>query len=473
MPPWFDVAWIGAATAIAWIVIAAGLLQTLVYLAQLVLAAGAMLHRPPSGRFNLLWRRYSELAPPISLLVPAYNEGLNIVESVKALLSMEYPNYEVIVINDGSKDRTLDILIQAFELRPTERLYDSAVPHKPIRGLYASPRHPRLLVIDKENGGKADAQNAGIDLARAPLFCVIDGDSLLDPDALLRAVRPFVDDPVRTIGAGGTIRIANGCDITGGRVVQVRLPRKALALFQVIEYLRAFLMARIAWSRIDSLMLISGAFGVFRRKEAVEVGGFSLGTVGEDLDFVIKLHRHMRDTGQDYRLAFVPEAVCWTEAPETLTVLGRQRARWQRGALECFFKYRGMLFRPRYGRISFLGLGHILLVDVVGPVVEVIGYLLVPAMWALGLLEWDFMLAFLALTFTYGVFISVGALILEELRLRRFPKAHHLAVLMLIAVAENFGYRQINNAWRLRGWWQFLRKEQGWGQMTRAGFRSR
>ena len=166
----------------------------------------------------------------------------------------------------------------------------------------------------------------------------------------------------------------------------------------------------------------------------------------------------------------MPEAVCWTEAPETLTVLGRQRARWQRGALECFFKHRGMLFRPQYGRIGLLGLGHILLVDVIGPIVEVIGYLLVPAMWALGLLEWDFMLAFLALTFTYGIFISVGALILEELRLRRFPKAQHLAVLTLIAVVENFGYRQINNAWRLHGWWQFLRKEQGWGQMTRAGF---
>jgi cellulose synthase/poly-beta-1,6-N-acetylglucosamine synthase-like glycosyltransferase len=470
MPLWAETAGTMAAQTLVWLVIACGLLQVAIYLLQLILAGHSLLRRPPLGRFNLLWRRYSELAPPISLLVPAYNEEMTIVESLKALLSMEYPSFEVIVINDGSKDNTLRVVIEAFGLQPTTRLYDASVPHKTIRGLYASPRYPRLLVADKENGGKADAQNAGIDLCRAPLFCVIDGDSLLEPDALLRAVRPFIDDPARTVAVGGTIRIANGCRIASGRVAEIRLPRNFLALMQIVEYLRAFLMARLAWSRIDTLMLISGAFGIFRRAEAAEVGGFSLGTVGEDLDMIIKLHRHLRDCGRDYRIAFVPEPVCWTEAPQNFADLGRQRARWQRGALEAFFKYRGMLFRPRYGRVGTLGLGHILLVDVVGPPVEAVGYILLPIMWWLGLVNSDLMLAFLALTFTYGVFISVGSLILEELELRRFPRAGHLIVLTLAAVLENFGYRQINSLWRLRGWWQFLRREQGWGQMTRAGF---
>jgi cellulose synthase/poly-beta-1,6-N-acetylglucosamine synthase-like glycosyltransferase len=470
MPPWAETAALTTAQSLVWLVIASGLLQVAVYFLQLILAANSLLRRPPLGRFNLLWRRYSELAPPISLLVPAYNEEMTIVESLKALLSMEYPAFEVIVINDGSRDNTLRVVIEAFGLQPTTRLHDASVPHKTIRGLYASARYPRLLVADKENGGKADAQNAGIDLCRAPLFCVIDGDSLLEPDALLRAVRPFIDDPARTVAVGGTIRIANGCRIASGRVAEIRLPRNFLALMQIVEYLRAFLMARLAWSRIDTLMLISGAFGIFRRAEAAEVGGFSLGTVGEDLDMIIKLHRHLRDGGRDYRIAFVPEPVCWTEAPENAADLGRQRARWQRGALEAFFKYRGMLFRPRYGRIGTLGLGHIMLVDVIGPPVEALGYILLPIMWWQGLIDFDLMLAFLALTFTYGVFISVGSLILEELELRRFPRAWHLMVLTLVAVLENFGYRQINSFWRLRGWWQFLRREQGWGKMTRAGF---
>lgn len=303
---WLESAALFAAYFVVWTVILTGMAQVTVYLVQLVVAGGALWRRPPVGRFNLLWRRYGEVAPPIALIVPAHNEELTLVERLTSLLAIEYPNFGVIVVNDGSRDRTLEVAIEAFGLSPTERLYDEAVPHKPIRGLYASPRHPRLLVADKENGGKADAQNAGIDLARAPLFCVIDGDSLLEPDALLRAARPFIDDPVRTIGVGGTIRVANGSRIAGGRVVDIRMPRGFLALVQIVEYLRAFLMARLAWSRIDTLMLISGAFGVFRRHEAVEVGDFTRGTIGEDLDFVIKLHRHMREQGRDYRITFVP-----------------------------------------------------------------------------------------------------------------------------------------------------------------------
>lgn len=460
---------VAIATVVSWIVIGSGMIQTLVYLLQLVVAGYALSQRPPVARSALLWRRYGDVAPPIALIVPAYNEEMNVVESVHSMLALEYPNFEVIVINDGSKDQTLQRLIEAYRLVKFQRPHEEALAHAPIRGLYSSPLTDRLFVVDKENGGKADAQNAGVNVCRAPIFCVIDGDSILEPDALIRAVQPFIEDPERMIAVGGTIRIANGSRIESGRVAEVRLPTKLLPLFQVVEYLRAFLMARLAWSRINTLMLVSGAFGVFRRAEVVAVGGFTKGSMGEDLDLVIKLHRHMMDSGRKYRIEFVPEPVCWTEAPESLDVLARQRSRWQRGALECFFRYRSMLFNPRYGRVGFLGFGHMLVVDVLGPIMEVLGYILMRTFWLLGILSVEYLLAFTALVFTYGVCVSVCSLILEEVELQRIPRARDLAILTVVAVVENFGYRQINNIWRMKGYWQYLRDDQSWGEMTRTG----
>jgi cellulose synthase/poly-beta-1,6-N-acetylglucosamine synthase-like glycosyltransferase len=466
---WSDWA-LWSAEWIALLVIFTGLLQTAFYVVQLGFAGVALGRKPPIARASLLWRRYADEAPSIAVLAPAFNEEITIVESVTSLLALHYPDFEVIVINDGSKDATLETVVRHFGLSKVDRFHDYRVKHNPIRGLYASPRLPRLLVVDKENGGKSDALNAGINVARATLFCSIDADSLLEPDALLRAVRPFVEEPRRTVAAGGTIRIANGSRIEAGQVLDIKMPRNFLALVQIVEYLRAFLMARLALSAMQALTVISGAFGIFQRQAVLEVGGYTHGTVGEDMELVIKLHRLFRERKQEYRIDFIPEPVCWTEVPDSLLILGRQRARWQRGALETFFRHKKMLFNPRYGRIGFLGMGHVLVVDVVGPLVEVLGYILVPLLWGLGLLAWDYFLAFLAITFTFGIFVSVATLILEEAELRRFPNARDLAILTAVAVAENFGYRQLANFWRLRGWWQFLRKQQGWGTMTRKGF---
>ncbi|MFO6445939.1 glycosyltransferase [Erythrobacter sp. NE805] len=459
-----------AAQWIALVVIVTGLAQTAFYVVQLVYAAIALHNRPPVPRGATLWRRYSDQAPPIAVIAPAYNEELTVVESVRSLLALHYPNFEVLLGNDGSKDGTLARVIAEFGLKRVGRYIDKSVTHQPIRGFYASPDLPRLLVIDKENGGKSAALNAGINASRSPLFCAIDADSILETDALLRVVRPFIDFPDRTIAVGGTIRIANGCTIDAGRVTGVRLPRNFLALVQIMEYLRAFLMARLALGQMQALTVISGAFGLFSRQRVVEVGGYSHGTVGEDMELVVKLHRHMRDLKLPYRIDFIPEPVCWTECPEDVGVLARQRSRWQRGALECFAKHRDMTFNPRYGRIGFVGFGHIVLVDVLGPLIEVLGYLLVPLLWALNLLALPWLLAFLAATFTFGIAISALTLILEEVQLRRFPRARELAILGFIAVVENLGYRQLSNVWRLKGWWQFARREQGWGAMTRKGF---
>ena len=463
---------VATAQTIAMIVIAAGMLQIVFYFVLLLYAGAALATRPPVPRSATLWRRYSEQAPAISVLAPAFNEELTIVESTRSLLALQYPDFEVIVINDGSKDGTLARLISEFGLQQVDRLTDQSVEHAAVCGFYASPRQPRLLVVDKENGGKADALNAGINCCRTELFCAIDADSILESDALLRVVRPFIDEPDLTIAAGGTIRIANGCKVDSGRITDIQLPRNFLALVQIVEYLRAFLMARVGLGKMQALTVISGAFGLFRWRHVVEVGGYSHGTVGEDMELVVKLHRMMRERRQDYRIDFIAEPVCWTECPDTLSVLARQRARWQRGALECFAKHKRMLFNPHYGRIGMIGFGHILLVDVLGPLLEILGYLLVPLLWALGLLALPWLLAFLSITFTLGVFLSIATLVLEEIQLRRFPRARELAILGAIAVIENFGYRQLSNIWRLQGWWQFMRKQQSWGTMTRKGFAS-
>lgn len=469
-------AWEPGAMAVAeWlatIIIVLGLLQQVLHLIQLVVAASVLM-KEPIGAAEQLWRRFADAAPPISLLVPGYNEELSIVQSVRSLLSLQYPAFEVVVINDGSKDRMLEVLKEAFDLAETDRFYDTPCPHKPIRAIYTSPSQSRLVVVDKENGGKADALNAGLNVSRAPVVCSMDADSLLESDALLRACRPFIDEPEKTIAVGGTIRVVNGCRVSGGRVMEVRAPRRSLALIQTVEYLRAFLMARLAWSRIGCLMVISGAFGLFSRAAVIEVGGYTLGTVGEDMELIVKLHRKARDEKRDYRIGFVPEPVCWTEVPESIEVLARQRARWQRGTLETFAAHRDMLFNPRYGRIGFLGMGHVLLTDVLGPVVEVVGYFLVPVLWLLGILSIEYMLAFIAVTFALGVVVSVGSLALEEMELRRFPKARDLWLLFVAAIVENFGYRQLSNLWRLRGLYQWARKSHGWGEMTRKGFAKR
>ena len=461
--------------ATAWwagvIILGTMLLQNLLYMMQLILAFNVLRRWRMVPNALRAWRQLSGTSLPISLLVPAYNEEATVVANVRSMLALHYPRFEIIVVNDGSDDATLQTLIENYDLRPIVRVYEEEVPHRPIKALYGSRNYPNLIVVDKENGGKADALNAGINLSRLPLFCVVDADSILEADSLLRAVQPFSEDPDRVVAVGGTIRIANGSTVHGGRVVSMGLPNTLLPLLQIVEYLRAFLIARLAWSEFNALMLISGAFGIFRRSAVLAAGGYSHGTVGEDMEIVVKLHRYMREQGQDYVIRFVPDPVCWTEAPETLGILGSQRKRWQRGALESFFKHIRMLFNPRYGIVGLLGFPYVLLLDVIGPPIEVLGYLLIPVSWYFDLLSLEFFAAYLALAFAWGVTTSVGALVLEEMELKRFPKARHLALLGLVAVLENFGYRQINNLWRVAGYWQFLRGSKEWGRMTRAGFR--
>ena len=415
----------------------------------------------------------SPLTPPVSVLAPAYNEEANVVENVRSLLMLDYPLYEVILVNDGSQDRTLGRLVDAFDLRLSARTFERVLPCKLIRGVYESSAYPGLVVVDKVNGGKADALNAGLNLSLYPIFCAIDADSILEPDALLRLVRPFVDAPGITIAAGGVVRVANGCEIYGGRVHQVRLPRRALPLVQIVEYLRAFLFGRMGWSTGNSLLVISGAFGLFDKKAAVEAGGYATDSVGEDMELVVRMHRLRREQRRAYRIGFVPDPICWTEVPESFRVLRRQRTRWQRGLIDTLIRHRAMIGRPRYGMVGMVSLPGFLVFEMLSPLIEIAGYALLPLLWWCGLLNATLAGTFFMLALMYMVLVSAVAVLLEDIAFRRYPSIGDLARLLIGALLENFGFRQLTVWWRFRAFWQYLRGDRSWGAMERRGVAAR
>jgi cellulose synthase/poly-beta-1,6-N-acetylglucosamine synthase-like glycosyltransferase len=407
--------------------------------------------------------------PPITLIAPAFNEEATCVEATRSLLTLRYGDMEILVCNDGSKDHTMERLTEAFDLEPAFRLQTGDIPTAGIRGVYRSRVHHVLWVIDKDNGGKADTLNAGLNFCRTPLFCAMDADSLLEREALTRIVRPFVED-ARTIAAGGVIRIINGCTVEEGAVTDVRLPRELLPRFQVLEYLRAFLAGRMGWHELNSTLIISGAFGVFRRELVVEVGGYATDTVGEDMELVVRLHRHCLENKIPYSIGFVPDPVAWTECPSTLKVLGRQRDRWQRGLVEVLLRHRRMLLNPRYGRIGMLAYPYFVFLEMLSPLIEVLGYVGFFVALALGRVSTLYATAFLSVAIGLGIGLSFTAVALEELGFRRYPKRSDLYRLIWLAVAENFGYRQLTALWRLRGLVTVFRKAKGWGRMERRGF---
>jgi cellulose synthase/poly-beta-1,6-N-acetylglucosamine synthase-like glycosyltransferase len=410
---------------------------------------------------------YTSFEPQISLLVPAYNEEATIASSIRSLLQLSYSEYEIIAINDGSKDKTLAVLIKEFALVPFPEAYDRQLATKAIRNIYHSTRYPNLRVIDKINGGKADSLNAGINISRYPLFCCIDADSILQRDSLRLVVQPFLDEPL-TIACGGTVRIANGCDVKNGFLTAVGVPTNFLALFQIVEYLRAFLFGRLGWSPMNALLIISGTFGVFHKDTVVTVGGYDPDTIGEDMELVVRLHRHLRLQGKPYRITFVPDPVCWTEAPEDLCTLKNQRIRWQRGLSESLTKNLDLLFHPKGGFAGWLAFPFMALFEWLGPVIEVVGYVLVVVGFVMGFVSIEVSLSFLLVAISLGILLSVSAVFLEEILFHAYPKPRHVLLLVLAAIAENFGYRQLNAVWRLIGLVKWLRGGKAqWGEMSR------
>jgi cellulose synthase/poly-beta-1,6-N-acetylglucosamine synthase-like glycosyltransferase len=414
----------------------------------------------------------SPMTPPVSILLPAYNEEAGVVQSVHALLQLRYPEFEVIAINDGSRDGTLERLTEAFGLVNAPRALRGTVAHAPVRSTFRSARHPELLVVDKVNGGKADALNAGVDAARYPYVCAVDADAIIEPDALLRVAKPLLDDPELVVATGGIVRIANGCRVEDGRVTDVRLPSSRLATLQVVEYFRAFLVGRVGWSHMRALLIISGAFGLFRRETVEAVGGWWPDTVGEDMELVVRMHRHLRERGEPYRVQFVPDPVCWTEAPETLRVLSRQRRRWQRGLAETLWRHRRLMLNPRYGPLGLGAMPYFVLFELLGPPLALTGYAILPVAWALGQLSLSYLVSFLLVAVLMGQLLSISALALEEFSFRRHPRGREILRMLVYSALENLGYRQLTDVWRGVAFWDLARRKRSWGEMTRRGFQT-
>ncbi len=450
------------------------LASNIAYLVMLLVAfRTSAAHQRLLESHGLHWVGDTPLAPPVTIIAPAHNEEGSIRIAVRNLLQLDYPELEVIVVNDGSEDRTFEEMREEFHLRPVRAVYVADMKSAAVRGLYRSSGNPRLLVVDKEPGGsKADAVNAGLNMATSPYVCVVDSDSVLERDALLRIMLPVLADPKHVVAVGGIIRVLNGSEITQGQLRRVRLPRKSIEVIQVIEYLRAFLIGREAWGQGNMLMIISGAFGLFRTDLVRAVGGYRVNSIGEDFDLVARMHRHLRQKNAEYQIHFVPDPMCWTEVPSDLKSLGRQRARWQKGLWDVLWSSRDMLFRPRYGRIGWFALPYLWLFELAAPVIEIGGLATIILAAVLGVLSRGFFLQFLLFGYAFATVISIGSVLQEELTYKRYNDWQDVVRLVTYCFLEHLPYRQMHMVWRLRGMWQYMRGDNTWEPLKRKGLQS-
>ncbi len=414
----------------------------------------------------------STFAPSVSVIAPAYNEALTVVQNVRSLLSLQYSNFEVIIVNDGSKDDSMQKLIDSYELEAVKYVFHEYLVTKPIRNIYKSknPAYHRLLVVDKENGGKADALNVGMNISSCKIISCIDVDCIMEETALLKIVKPFMEDTKRVIAVGGVISIANSCEIEKGRLIKINLPKKFLPRVQVLEYFRAFLMGRMAWSKLDGLLLVSGAFGLFDKEIALKAGGYNTKTVGEDMELVVRMRRYMIENDMPYTVMYVPDPLCWTEAPDTLKVLGRQRSRWSRGTIETLYLHRGLFFNPSYGFLGMVSYPYWFFFEFLASWVESAGLLYFIILIASGQAYWTFFLTLSSLVFTFSMLISVSALLFEERSFHQYKKKSDLFKLILTAFMEPIFYHPLNVYWSIRGNYELLMGVKKWGEMTRVGF---
>jgi cellulose synthase/poly-beta-1,6-N-acetylglucosamine synthase-like glycosyltransferase len=446
------------------------LTSNLIYLVLLITAISRNTwHRHRLASLRLERVKMSPFTPPITLVVPAHNEEAFIVDSIRSLLALDYPALEVVVVNDGSRDHTLSRLKSAFQLRTTRLLYIPEIPSAPVREIHRSDLDPRLLVIDKESAGsKADAINAGLNAVTSPYCCVVDADSILEKDSLLRIMAGVFSESHQVVAAGGIVRALNGCQVVRGELHRVGLPRRSIEVLQVIEYLRAFLIGREAWAYFKALPIISGAFGIFRTDLVRELKGFRPHAIGEDFDLVVRMHRLLQEQGKEYHIAFVPDPTCWTELPSDLRSLARQRARWHKGLIDTLWPHRDMLFRRRYGRVGWLILPYMWVYEFFAPIIELVGYSSMILAASLGLLGRQFFLLFLIFGYAFATLISIGSVLLEEMTYRRYANWREVGRLLLYCLLEHFPYRQLTLIWRLQGIWQYLRGDLRWRELKRT-----
>ncbi|WP_035052013.1 glycosyltransferase family 2 protein [Carnobacterium pleistocenium] len=409
----------------------------------------------------------SHYTKPISIVVPAYNEEQTIVESVRSFLQLDYPEFEVIVVNDGSTDETMAKLIHFFDLYPVELDSDIKIETNLIKQAYKSHQNSGLILLDKENGGKADALNAGINVSLYPLFCAIDADCIIEKDALLRIVSPFLKYE-ETIAVGGMVRIANGSTIKNGEIIQTKVPKKMIERFQVIEYFRAFLTSRVGWQRFNALMIISGAFGLFKKSAVLEVGGFER-TIGEDMELVLRLHEKFHQNSEPYRIDFASDAVCWTQAPDSYKDLKSQRVRWHRGLFDSLNRHQKMLGNPKYGSVGLASMPYFFLVELFGPMIEMIGYIVMGLAIYLDILSSYVGIIFL-LTCLMGILFSYSAILFEEISYKRYSNLKDILLLFMVSILEQFYYRPLTVWWRVTAFFNYRKGSKKWGTIERKNF---
>ena len=416
----------------------------------------------------------STFSPSISIIAPAYNESLNIVENVRSLLSSHYVNYDVIIVNDGSKDDSLSKLIEAYDLIQIDHYINEQIKTKPLRnGIYKStnPAFDKLIVIDKENGGKADALNMGLNLSKNKYVACIDVDCLLLEDALQKMIKPFLETTdAKVIAAGGVIRIANSCTVKDGKLLDINFPKSWLEQGQILEYLRAFLLGRMAWSRLNGLLVISGAFGLFDKKIAIKVGGYDTNTVGEDMEIIVRMRRYMEDEKQTYKVAYIPDPLCWTEAPDNYKTFISQRNRWTRGTIETLKKHRKIGFNPRYRALGLISYPYWFFFERLAPLVEVAGIIYFAILIILNKVRWDYAFALIILAYLFSVLFSIIAIVSEELTYHQYKKKSIGFQLVKIAFLEPFVNHPAILYSAIKGNidYYFYKKIE-WGTMTRKG----
>lgn len=411
--------------------------------------------------------------PSITILAPAYNEGKTIVENVRALLSLYYPDFEVIVINDGSKDDTLSKLIAEYDLELSAHFFEYVIPTQDVRGIYKSriKSFSKLLVIDKSNGGKADSLNAGINLASGELFVAIDVDSIIESDALLKMVKPFMESTdEKVIAVGGVIRVVNDCIVEGGQIAQINLPKKFLPRVQILEYTRSFLMGRMAWSKMDGLLLISGALGLFDREIVVASGGYYSRTVGEDMEIVVRMRRYMVETGQPYKIVYIPDPLCWTEVPDSLVILGRQRNRWTRGMIDTLNIHKKIFLNPKYKGFGMLGYPYWFLMEWLVHIIEVLGLIYFFLLILFGYVNWEFFGLMFLFIYFFATGLSVWSILFEEMTYHKYERRRDVLNLLLTAFLEPLFYHPLILFWAVRGNIDYLAGNKSWGEMVRRGF---
>lgn len=443
------------------------ILLSLIYIAQLIISF-IRVRRNDRARQSNDYGRYvaSENLLPISLLIPAYNEEENIVSNIRSLLTIDYPQFEIVVVNDGSTDHTHDRVVEAFGLYPIETAVKTSLPTKEFRGVYYNIEYPNLIYVDKENGGKSDALNAGINVSSYPLFACLDADSRIEPDALLKLSIEFLKN-TDTIVAGGLVRIANGFKIKDGRVSGFSMPPQMIERFQIVEYYRSFLSGRVSWGATNSMLIVSGAFGVFQKQAVIEVGGYKTNTIGEDMEIVVRLHEYMLAHKRRYKIIFCEDSVCWTQGPMSLRDIRSQRRRWQIGLLDTLLAHKRLFLNPRYGSVGLLAIPYNWVFELLGAAVEALGYVIIPFSLVMGELNLFFFTLYFLLAVLLGVILSMGSLILEQYTRRSVMSAKQCLSLSLYAILENFGYRQVITLFRLEGILKYRKLRKTWGNIRR------